>query len=879
MADNYIYIDETGAERQANQRDPNNQNNRSLNIRGNFNDEPSPIQRDMEPYAEGLGVQQTGGVNTNTALSDPIAIPTKPIYQAAVNKQSNEYIQALSDARNMLGTYTTGIKTDLANYYQKQLKEYYLGERDPNDPKKLKYPERPMPPTMDKVNEELEKRKGSILEYVTKHLNISDPAIKNSIYEQFDLKYQQAKRDVTSTVIKHEAQAAKDGYDHYGKSLTQEAKINPGARMADLTDQYTESVAAGVNQNVLTPEEGVGKIQQVTGEIKKEKREQLKAALTPQENVSPDLYAEKAQILLKDSVEQGVLTPQEATNWYGESISRTLVANSTGDLTAQKQAVANVAEVKVRAQELDLKQKTTLEALKRGIPPDPGVIQDLYSGASEPIKKKLDTELAQGFTAAKFAVLPKDVREEMLANPDLMSSVFYLTDEKDFENLQNVHDNLNKSAEKDPVASVISQKVIENVVPVDMSTTDKMVTSLRNRAVLSGKVYAQTGVKNAGLTNDEMEGIGKAYANASITEKANIAGAIYNAYGKQSEVLFQKLDEKGYKTLGLAGEYFMADNKAAVVDIINGMELLKTNKKLLPDQARLNNFIQSPEQGIEFPEYLDDLGLDGISTGEQRQRVLEAAKAIYASNLAKSGKLTTDNIGTESEATFDAKLFQKSLNQALNGGTLKVGQSTIESPFVGATSEDVNKFLGTLTPDQVKHIPQLAHVLKQDAEVKTMDAVGNKVKGRTELQRVLQEDTVWVSLGNGNYRVGLKASARNQESPELAGLVKIGEREKAPAPREDIYFFTDGKGKPLTVNLRQMMQGEKYNDYNNVPHVVPQYAELLGQVAASEASSREWSKIRERELDVTPTPEDPALANFTMSGDGTGTTSDGMPWQ
>lgn len=779
----------------------------------------------------------------------------RQIFQLVSDKRQNDYNRAVSEARNKINFASSWLSANLQVQYEKNLREYYMGERDPNDPKKLKFPEKPSVYNIDDVNKYMQNVKQNVFAEVTKGLKWD---VVEAVQKTFDTDFQRFGQQATTQLANHEKRSAKESYDVYGKQLVEKAKSNPGARLQDLTDEYTQTVATGINTNVLNPQEGISKIQEISAQVKKEKLNQLKQAISPQENVSPDQAAQKYQMLIKDSIEQGVITPQEGENLYAASISQSISAHSSKALDAIKQKSMDASNTKAVAAALDFKTTTTIEAIKRGITPNPNTIKEIYEGAPAPIKEKLDDELSKAYSIGKFSALPTDIRDEMMANPDLLSNVFYLKSEDDFKMLQEQHDMLKESAEKDPVGHVIAQKLITDIVPVDYSNSDGLVTSLANRAVLSQKVYAQTGVRNSGLTNDETEELGKQYAHAPVQRKAQIAASIYEAYGPDSEVILKKLDEKGYKNLALVGNYFMRDNKSAGVDLLNGMELAKEHENILPTDIQMNNAIQALD--IPFPTFADDVAIAGTTpTSSAKMKLLESAKYIYAANLAKEGKLSSRGLKDDKGNTvtdFNQDLYAKSLKQAMNG-YIKVGKSVIEGPKFGVTQKQFDTYIQSITPEMVANVPQLQAAIAADKDPSISDRLSKITDGRSTLTKVLQDETVWISRGDGSYNVGHYVNLKNKQG------YYTGEKVFQPYTDSNTADKNNPKGRALVVNPLKMIEGDKYQSYNGVPRITPQYNDLLSNLTASEASTRGFSELRKTRLEE---PEQPPEGEDTFFG-------------
>lgn len=786
----------------------------------------------------------------------------KQILQAVANKRIGQYNSALSDMRNRLNAFGQQQYAQLNNEYETAKRAYYEGRRGPDG--KLLYKE---PPVFDqqKLNDSIEAFKQEALQISTK--DIKDIRVREAVGRHFQSDVANYARHATADNIKREARDAKQSYAQYGKSIANKAVANPTTRLPDMVQEFSNNVATGVNTNLLTPEEGINAITEFSKEAKKLKRQQLKSALKPQDGLDPAQNAEKAATLIKDHIEQGVITPAEAQNMYQESVSQSLAKNESKNVSDTKSIVKESLDTKVLASQMDVAQKAVIEGLKAGIPPDSETLNQLYSNADPELRKKLDTDLGKAFTSAKFSALPTAIRKELIDNPDLLSNVFYLNDEKDYEALQKQNEALNKSIQKDPVKVMLDQKLIEDVVPVDTSSYDGMVTSLRNRSVLAMKVKAHTGVANTGLLDEETELLGKSYANAGISQKADIVGAIYEAYGENADTVYKKLDDKGYRSLSLAGNYYVVGNRAAGVDIINGIELDKQNKGLIPSDNQLYAAAQTidPINKVSFPVYSDDAGISDYATGETRVRTLQAAKYIYASKLAKEGILSTASTGKDSTAAdnFRPDLWKESMIEALNGGTIRVGKSDVEPPFLGATKEDVEGFLKTVTLKDVQSIRQFKRMGEQ-GKIKVPVSVDGKSQ---ELTDILLNDITWVSKGDGNYVMGLN------KSPGLAGT------------KSKLEILVDDKtGEPVVVNLRKLMQGKDYVDPETVPHVDPKYTDLLTQVTASEAAAKEWSRIREKDLIVNDklvkAKEADKKANFVMQeGGGDVNNPDNKVWQ
>lgn len=893
MVDNTIVIDESNAPQETPFYDSTNADSNANYRAIRRAEKDAEVEQEMAPYLNGFAggddleakakqilsknrikfiddPDHAGLMNLDKTLSNPdgfahyMSNVERSVLQAVSNKRQGDYNSALSDARNKLNFARSWLDANLQVQYDKNLREYYQGERDPNDPRKLKFPTKPEPYDMKQVNEYMQQAKQNIFQETTKGLS---PDVVGALAKAFEMDFQQVSQQVTSRQITNEQKRAKESYDVYGKQLVEKAKSNPGARLRDLTDEYTQTVAAGINTNVLNPQEGVSKIQEISAQVKKEKLGQLKQAISPQENVSPDQAAQKYQMLIKDNIEQGVITPQEGENLYAASISQAISAHSSKALDAVKQKSMDASNTKAVAAALDFKTTTTIEAIKRGITPDPNTIREIYEGAPAPIKEKLDDELSKAYSIGKFSALPTDIRDEMMANPDLLSNVFYLESEDDFKMLQEQHEMLKESAEKDPVGHVIAQKLITDIVPIDYTKPEGLVTSLANRAVLAHKVYAQTGVRNSGLTKDETEQLGKQYTHASVIEKANIAASIYEAYGPDSEVILKDLDEKGYKNLALVGQYFMKGNKTAGVDLLNGMELVRNNENLLPTDIQLNNKIQ--DLNIPMPLFVDEVVVEGLTsttpTSAAKQRLIESAKYIYAANLAKEGKLSSrgkkDVEGKEYVVDFNDKLFEKSLKQAMNG-SIAVGHSIIEAPNANVTQKQFNYFMLGIKPEHVEHIPELKHIVELDKSMPEKARIAvrkrNKKDGAIQsdslLSQILLDETVWISRGDGSYNIGMNVPV----------LDKLGKPTGATMFRP----FTDSSrgGKSLIVNPDKMMKqfsGKPYKDYNGVPHVTPQYNDLLSNLTASEASTRGFSELRKTRLEE---PEQPPEGEDTFFG-------------
>ena len=255
----------------------------------------------------------------------------------------------------------------------------------------------------------------------------------------------------------------------------------------------------------------------------------------------------------------------------------------------------------------------------------------------------------------QFSLLPSKQRNNILGQ---MSGADNLDSQKDYIELQAVHNKLTKMAEEDGMTLAKRQGRLE---PASMEGGD--VTKRNEQAEELSEMYGTT--VGPYMESEIQEFVAK-MPDMTPSEKAELAMSIGD-----NERTYQQLDKKNASVFAMLSA---RGDKEIAKAVFHGEELIKSKQFKLPSKDDYSEDINS---------YLGDVGeIYGV---EDRATIISAAKNYYAT------------IGGEE---YDGSAMEKSL-LAVTGGTGAVNGRRVELPE-GVDEDDLDDFYNEINPEIIE---------------------------------------------------------------------------------------------------------------------------------------------------------------------------------
>lgn len=359
----------------------------------------------------------------------------------------------------------------------------------------------------------------------------------------------------------------------------------------------------------------------------------------------------------------------------------------------RSRAAAQSAAVKAQMKELRVGVADAVDAYTKGyVPPDAADIADQLTliGTTDAklLLKKLSEAQAVQDVTMKFTRASLSEQAQTLA--DVQSGrVKSGPTVRAITHLQSAHAELKRELESNPVAVAARYGIIDTPVEFDINDPE----SLQQIADQADLISQTWGVEVSPFDSATIDSIAQSMTTASTDEIVALTRGMASTF---SEAQMQQVSKQiAPKQPAIASAMVIAsqlDGQTLATDIVAGAGIIKSNPEIVPRPS------------VYEAELTTTMGNLFEHNPEQRNVIIEAAKALYATGAAERGEFNAANVGDAGAGIGDATRLV--LNGAIVdgkvvGGPFEYNGGMVIPPVRGHTESDWEDTIEDLTIEEL----------------------------------------------------------------------------------------------------------------------------------------------------------------------------------
>jgi len=418
------------------------------------------------------------------------------------------------------------------------------------------------------------------------------------------------------------------------------------------------------------------------------------------------------------------------------------------------------------------------------------------------LQQELSLSLAQGSQAERQGAL-EAMRAEGITTAE---------EAQTFDILSELHQNLIKMEEDDPIGLLKRQGALEQLPEFDVNAELLPQLSARSTAIQLAK--ARYGKITHGLSKQEVEQLSLSMLDLSAQEKAQKLAEIRGGLGLlSSEALLADLKMAGNDTVAFAGMLSLDGADVVSSEILQGLDLAKSKD------------VPSPTVKT-FGEAMDGQNLPNYFITEQRRDIYSAARLLYTKRAFEAGHTDPSSV--------DEDILEKVISDLTNGGPIEYNDSLVEPPAPGIDEDAFEDWLSSISDEEIVAMGGVQGTNRPVSEILEDANLQNIGRGKYLVHPNNPEDPSVLLSGQGDLFVLDYAALQRHRSSYIAPQERTpstADQTAAPAVRPDLLLRDVFEQAKSSEFLNAFLQ--RWNAEQDVQGMTPDELDLLDELTSA----------------------------------------------